>query len=208
MSHLDYICLRASSTSSDSLLSRLYSGYSGNNDLRSLPDHPTCYLRGLHSEGNIICNRGISDSAPVSTFHLPCHRPLDIPNRHPSNLRHLRQHPQITQDADILATRLVPIPDFFRGDRAKHEWAPPDIDEKTAALMEFVTTKASFAGAAKSLSSLVDTHKGVFPSVQKWGAYGLCWGVKCWRCRLGRGHPLRRQCRFILVGWIRLMRRP
>ncbi|KAL4821443.1 hypothetical protein BDW67DRAFT_180143 [Aspergillus spinulosporus] len=100
--------------------------------------------------------------------------------------------PQTTQGADILAKRLnalVLIPDFFRGDGAKHEWVPPDTDEKTAALMEFVTTKASFAEAAKSLPSLVDTYKGVFPSVQKWAAYGLCWGGKVLALSSGEGTP-------------------
>ncbi|KAL6235624.1 hypothetical protein BDW75DRAFT_250709 [Aspergillus navahoensis] len=89
--------------------------------------------------------------------------------------------PQTTQGADILAARLnalVLIPDFFRGDGAKYEWVPPDTEEKTAALMEFVNTKASFAGTAQSLPGLVDTYKRAFPSVQKWGAYGLCWGGK------------------------------
>ncbi|KAL4993756.1 Alpha/Beta hydrolase protein [Aspergillus recurvatus] len=100
--------------------------------------------------------------------------------------------PQTAQGADILATRLnalVLIPDFFYGDGAKHEWVPPDTEEKTAALMEFVNTKASFAGAAQSLSGLVNTYKGAFPSVQKWGAYGLCWGGKVLALSSGEGTP-------------------
>ncbi|RDW70866.1 dienelactone hydrolase family protein [Aspergillus mulundensis] len=100
--------------------------------------------------------------------------------------------PQTTQGADLLAARLnalVLIPDFFDGDGAKHEWVPPDTDEKMAALMGFVNTKASFAEAVKSVPGLVEAYKASFPSVQKWGAYGLCWGGKVLALSSGAGTP-------------------
>ncbi|KAL4907569.1 hypothetical protein BDW74DRAFT_149450 [Aspergillus multicolor] len=100
--------------------------------------------------------------------------------------------PQTTQGADILATRLnalVLIPDFFDGDGAKNEWVPPDTDEKMSALIEFVNTKASFPEAAKRLPGLVGSYKAAFPAVQKWGAYGLCWGGKVLALSSGPGTP-------------------
>ncbi|PTU25343.1 hypothetical protein P175DRAFT_0498465 [Aspergillus ochraceoroseus IBT 24754] len=88
---------------------------------------------------------------------------------------------QTTQGADLLAARLnalVLIPDFFIGDGAKPEWFPTDTDEKKAALGAFFTQKAAFGENVKVLLESVQAYKGGFPSVEKWGAYGLCWGGK------------------------------
>ncbi|KAL2846431.1 hypothetical protein BJY01DRAFT_234579 [Aspergillus pseudoustus] len=88
---------------------------------------------------------------------------------------------QTTQGADILAARLnalVLIPDFFDGDGAKPEWFPTDTEERHGLLMEFVRRKANWTDAAKSVPDVVKAYQGEFPSVQRWGAYGLCWGGK------------------------------
>ncbi|KAL4940862.1 hypothetical protein BDV06DRAFT_13212 [Aspergillus oleicola] len=100
--------------------------------------------------------------------------------------------PQTTQGADILSSTLnclVLIPDFFDGDGAKHEWVPPDNEEKQKLLMEFVQTKASFGKAASSIPDLVSAYKKQFPSVERWGAYGLCWGGKVLALSSGEGTP-------------------
>ncbi|KAL4887694.1 Alpha/Beta hydrolase protein [Aspergillus karnatakaensis] len=97
--------------------------------------------------------------------------------------------PQTTQGADLLAARLnalVLIPDFFRGDGAKAEWFPTDTDERMALLMGFVESKASWTNAAENIPDLVEKYKSAFPSVRKWGAYGLCWGGKVLALSSGR----------------------
>ncbi|KAL4917018.1 hypothetical protein BDW62DRAFT_184836 [Aspergillus aurantiobrunneus] len=100
--------------------------------------------------------------------------------------------PQTTQGADLLAARLnvlVLIPDFFHGDGAKHEWVPPDTDGKTTALMNFVKAKASWVETARSIPDTVKAYSTVFPAVEKWGAYGLCWGGKVLALSSGEGTP-------------------
>ncbi|KAL4931693.1 dienelactone hydrolase family protein [Aspergillus undulatus] len=101
--------------------------------------------------------------------------------------------PQTTQGADILAARLnalVIIPDFFDGPGAKHEWVPADTTEKAKLLMAFVNTKASWVDAARQIPNLVDVYKGCFPNVERWGAYGLCWGGKVLALSSGQGTRL------------------
>lgn len=100
--------------------------------------------------------------------------------------------PQTTQGADLLAARLnalVLIPDFFKGNGAKQEWIPPDTEEKTAALMAFVSEKASWVDAAKGINGVVNAYRAAFQSVEKWGAYGLCWGGKVLALSSGDGSP-------------------
>ncbi|KAL2830920.1 hypothetical protein BDW59DRAFT_14865 [Aspergillus cavernicola] len=99
---------------------------------------------------------------------------------------------QTTQGADILAAQLnalVLIPDFFFGDGANPEWIPPNTEEKNTALMNFVATKAQWTEAAKTMPDVVQAYKSVFPSVEKWGAYGLCWGGKVLALSSGSGTP-------------------
>ncbi|KAL3457207.1 Alpha/Beta hydrolase protein [Aspergillus heterothallicus] len=89
--------------------------------------------------------------------------------------------PQATQGADILATRLntlVLIPDFFGGDGAKAEWFPTDAEQRHGLLMDFVARKANWTEAAKRFPEILSAYETVFPSVKRWGAYGLCWGGK------------------------------
>ncbi|KAL4967884.1 Alpha/Beta hydrolase protein [Aspergillus stella-maris] len=98
--------------------------------------------------------------------------------------------PQTTQGADILSSTLnclVLIPDFFNGDGAKYDWVPADSKEKEKLLMEFVNSKASFGGAAGKIEGIVEEYKREFSSVEKWGAYGLCWGGKVLALSSGEG---------------------
>ncbi|KAL4802651.1 hypothetical protein BDV18DRAFT_163616 [Aspergillus unguis] len=99
---------------------------------------------------------------------------------------------QTTQGADILAQRLntlVLIPDFFDGDGLDPKCVPPDTDEKMKTLMGFVQTKAPFEKTAEGIPDLVQAYKGAFPAVEKWAAYGLCWGGKVLALSSGEGTP-------------------
>ncbi|KAL3475129.1 hypothetical protein BJX99DRAFT_230289 [Aspergillus californicus] len=101
---------------------------------------------------------------------------------------------QTTQGADLLAQRLnalVLIPDFFQGDGAKHEWIPTDSEEKMALLMDFVKTKADWTEVSQSMPDVVKAYQSVFPSVENWGGYGLCWGGKVLILSSGSGTPFR-----------------
>jgi dienelactone hydrolase len=89
--------------------------------------------------------------------------------------------PQTTQGADILAERLnglILIPDFFDGNGAKPEWFPTDTIERHGLLMDFVVRKANWTEAAKGMPDLLKVYREFFPGVNRWGAYGLCWGGK------------------------------
>lgn len=58
-----------------------------------------------------------------------------------------------------------------------------------AALMGLIEGKASFEKASNGVPGLVEAYRGVFPSVEKWGAYGLCWGGKVLALSSGEGTP-------------------
>lgn len=88
---------------------------------------------------------------------------------------------QTIQGADLLAARLntlVLVPDFFKGHGARQDWIPMDTPEKEKALMGFFKEYAQFEPNVGVLRGLVDEYKEVFPAVEKWGVFGLCWGGK------------------------------
>jgi dienelactone hydrolase len=88
---------------------------------------------------------------------------------------------QTLQGADLLAGRLnavVLVPDFFEGDALKPEYVPADTEEKKQIIAEFMAHKASFSRNATVLLEAIPEYKARFPSVGKWGAFGLCWGGK------------------------------
>jgi dienelactone hydrolase len=88
---------------------------------------------------------------------------------------------QTLQGADLLAARLnavVLVPDFFEGEALKPEYVPADTEEKKQIIAEFLAHKASFSRNATVLLEAVPEYKSRFPSVEKWGAFGLCWGGK------------------------------
>ncbi|KAK9384427.1 dienelactone hydrolase [Lipomyces mesembrius] len=88
---------------------------------------------------------------------------------------------QTLQGADILATALnavVLVPDFFKGEPAKHEWVPPDTDEKRQLFIKFMTERAAFPGNVDALLQTVKEAKEKYPSITVWRTFGLCWGGK------------------------------
>ncbi|KAF3402051.1 hypothetical protein F1880_009945 [Penicillium rolfsii] len=88
---------------------------------------------------------------------------------------------QTMQGADLLAARLnavVLIPDFFDGEPLKHEYIPADTDEKKQIITEFMANKADIPRNLGVVIKAVEEHRARFSSVQKWGAFGLCWGGK------------------------------
>jgi dienelactone hydrolase len=88
---------------------------------------------------------------------------------------------QTIQGADLLAARLnavVLIPDFFDGEPLKHEYVPADTDEKKQIIAEFTAHKANIPRNVGVVIEAVEEYRTRFTSVQKWGAFGLCWGGK------------------------------
>lgn len=70
------------------------------------------------------------------------------------------------------------VPDFFLGEGAKPDWIPADTDEKKQLLGKLFSGNAAIPKNVQSLQAVVEAGKVKFPSVKKWGAYGLCWGGK------------------------------
>ncbi|KAJ6115457.1 hypothetical protein N7486_001235 [Penicillium sp. IBT 16267x] len=88
---------------------------------------------------------------------------------------------QTLQGADLLARRLnavVLIPDFFEGDALSHDAIPADTDAKQKIIGDFLATKANIPRNVGVLVGAVEQYRTKFPSVAKWGAFGLCWGGK------------------------------
>ncbi|KAJ5537445.1 hypothetical protein N7513_010631 [Penicillium frequentans] len=88
---------------------------------------------------------------------------------------------QTLQGADLLARRLnavVLVPDFFEGDALSHDAIPADTDAKQKIIGDFLATKANIPRNVAVLVGAVEQYRTKFPSVAKWGAFGLCWGGK------------------------------
>ncbi|KAJ5771427.1 uncharacterized protein N7511_003478 [Penicillium nucicola] len=99
---------------------------------------------------------------------------------------------QTLQGADLLAVRLnavVLVPDFFNGDPLKPEYVPADTEEKKQKIAEFLDQKASFTRNTTVLLEAIQKYKSRFPSVGKWGAFGLCWGGKVTVLASGANSP-------------------
>ncbi|PLB45832.1 dienelactone hydrolase [Aspergillus steynii IBT 23096] len=99
---------------------------------------------------------------------------------------------QTIQGADLLAARLntlVLVPDFFKGKGAQHDWIPMDTPEKEKALMGFFMEYAQFEPNVGVLKAAVEEFKAAFPTVGKWGVFGLCWGGKVTALSSGEGTP-------------------
>ncbi|KAK9482442.1 dienelactone hydrolase [Lipomyces starkeyi] len=99
---------------------------------------------------------------------------------------------QTLQGADILATALnalVLVQDFFKGEPAKHEWLPPDTDEKRQLFTKFMTERAAFPGNVDALLQTVKKATEKYPSITAWGTFGLCWGGKIVALASGPGTP-------------------
>ncbi|KAJ5375910.1 hypothetical protein N7509_012796 [Penicillium cosmopolitanum] len=88
---------------------------------------------------------------------------------------------QTLQGADLLAARLnavVLVPDFFKGDALEAHMIPADTDEKKKRIGSFLATSANVERNLGVLLAAVPEYRVRFPSVNKWGANGLCWGGK------------------------------
>ena len=89
--------------------------------------------------------------------------------------------PQTFQGADMLAAGLdavVIVPDFFQGDAIPPDLFPPDTDEKKQIAAKFLENQANIPRNTDVLLQTAAEAKRQWPSVAKWGAFGLCWGGK------------------------------
>ncbi|KAH8704137.1 dienelactone hydrolase [Talaromyces proteolyticus] len=88
---------------------------------------------------------------------------------------------QTLQGADRLAEQLgavALVPDFLEGVYAEHSWTPPDTEEKKAAFSSFFANTAAPPLNIPKVNAVITEAKSKFPSVEKWGVVGLCWGGK------------------------------
>lgn len=93
-------------------------------------------------------------------------------------------YPQTIQGADILANSdehnkyLVLMPDITEGNPADISWYPPDTEEKQKKLGNFFQTTGLPPKCAESVPGLVKAMGEKYPSIEKWGMLGFCWGGK------------------------------
>lgn len=89
--------------------------------------------------------------------------------------------PQTLQGADLLSAALntlVLVPDFFHGKAALGEWFGETTPEQDAAKGAFMQWAMDFDRVTKEFEGVLKDVKAEYKSVEKWGAYGLCWGGK------------------------------
>lgn len=89
--------------------------------------------------------------------------------------------PQTLQGADRLASSLnclMVMPDFFKGSPAIVSWLPPDTEEKQKLVDSFMKGPASFPDNMPVLIQSAKDAKDMWPGVESWGCFGLCWGGK------------------------------
>ncbi|KAL3708549.1 hypothetical protein TMatcc_006533 [Talaromyces marneffei ATCC 18224] len=85
------------------------------------------------------------------------------------------------QGADLVAKTLdgvVVVPDLLKGIYAKMEWHPLDSEEKRNLFFGFLRGYAAPQMYIDNFVGLVKEIQTRFPSVTRWGSYGLCWGAK------------------------------
>ncbi len=71
------------------------------------------------------------------------------------------------------------MPDFLEGEGAKHEWVPPDTDEKKRLLFGFLGTQGDIAKNLVTLLAIRKELGELYPAVEDHvGVFGLCWGGK------------------------------
>lgn len=85
------------------------------------------------------------------------------------------------QGADLVAKALdavIVVPDLLKGTYAQNEWLPLNSEEKRNLFFGFLR---GYAAPYKYIEDFLELMKLIqtrFPSVKKWGSYGLCWGAK------------------------------
>lgn len=102
--------------------------------------------------------------------------------------------PQTLQGADLLATALnvlVFVPDFFRGNPIKPEWFSDKSEEAQQAKAAWQKEHMKFNETVPDLYSVIDAAKAKYPSVESFGAVGLCWGGKVTALASGPGTPFK-----------------
>lgn len=90
-------------------------------------------------------------------------------------------YPQTLQGADLLAAQtgaVTFVPDVLENEYALRAWLPPDNEEKRNALMSFLKESAATHLILPKVDAWLAEAKGKYPSVEKWGIFGLCWGGK------------------------------
>ncbi|OKL59135.1 hypothetical protein UA08_05955 [Talaromyces atroroseus] len=90
-------------------------------------------------------------------------------------------YPQTLLGADKLAEQtgaVTFVPDLLDKVYAEQSWIPPDTDEKKAAFGAFFTNTAAPPLALPKLKAWLAEAKTKYPTVEKWGIAGLCWGGK------------------------------
>lgn len=91
--------------------------------------------------------------------------------------------PQTIQGADILASSkdspyLVIMPDFFEGSPAKLEWYPPVTEEQKKLFGAFIKSTGDLGRTQTRIPNVVKEADEKYPTVEKWGVVGYCWGGK------------------------------
>ncbi|EED14969.1 dienelactone hydrolase, putative [Talaromyces stipitatus ATCC 10500] len=90
-------------------------------------------------------------------------------------------YPQTLQGADLLAAQtgaVTFVPDVLENWYALHDWIPPDNEEKRIAFQTFFAENAAPPLVLPKVNAWLAEAKGKYPSVEKWGILGLCWGGK------------------------------
>lgn len=70
------------------------------------------------------------------------------------------------------------MPDFFFGSPIDYNAIPADTDEKKAKVSSFFAGPAALGKAQENVHKVLPELKTTYPSVEKWGVIGYCWGGK------------------------------
>ncbi|KAL2218203.1 putative dienelactone hydrolase [Thermoascus aurantiacus ATCC 26904] len=90
-------------------------------------------------------------------------------------------YPQTLLGADRLAQHLdalTLVPDLFEGTQGDINWLSMEPAERMQAVQKFLTEVAEPKKNAEKLVAIVTECKKKYPSIEKWGVLGLCWGGK------------------------------
>lgn len=90
-------------------------------------------------------------------------------------------YPQTLQGADLLAAQtgaVTFVPDVLENEYALQAWFPPDNEEKRNNLTTFFKETAAPPVVLPKVNAWIAEAKAKYPSVEKWGILGLCWGGK------------------------------
>lgn len=84
------------------------------------------------------------------------------------------------QGADILANAgyLVVMPDFFEGEPADPQWLADKSEENQKKLKSFLGRLRDASPFLTKIDALLPELGKVYPTVEKWGSVGFCWGGK------------------------------